>query len=61
MDSGAKFMLIHVDPTDRYEKETIPGAVNIPLAEMPERLKNISKDTVLVFACNSGPRSSQAA
>jgi rhodanese-related sulfurtransferase len=61
MDSGAKFMLIHVDPADRYEKETIYGAVNIPLAELPERLKSIPKDTVLVFSCNSGPRSSQAA
>jgi hypothetical protein len=59
MGSGTKYMLIHVDPADRFEKETIPGAVNIPLAELPERLKTISKDTVLVFACNSGPRRSR--
>jgi rhodanese-related sulfurtransferase len=61
MDSGKKVMLIHVDPADRYEKETIPGAVNIPLAELPDRLKSVPKDTTLVFTCNSGPRSSQAA
>jgi rhodanese-related sulfurtransferase len=60
MDGGKKVMLIHVDPPERFEKETIPGAVNIPLAELPERLKSIPKDTTLVFACNSGPRSSQA-
>jgi len=61
MAAGGKFMLIHVDPEENYAKETIPGAVSIPLAELPERLKSIPKDTVLVFACNRGPRSSQAA
>jgi rhodanese-related sulfurtransferase len=61
MAAGGKFMLIHVDPAENYAKETIPGAVSIPLAELPERLKTIPKDTVLVFACNRGPRSSQAA
>jgi rhodanese-related sulfurtransferase len=58
---GGKVMLIHVDPVENYQKETIPGAINIPLADLPERLKSIPKDTTLVFACNRGPRSSQAA
>ncbi len=61
MDSGTKFMLIHVDPPEQYEKETIPGAVNILLDQLDDKLKTIPKDTVLVFACNRGPRSSQAA
>ncbi|GEM_PF-1017520 len=61
MASGAKFMLIDVNPRAQFEKETIPGAVNIPLEEIDEGLKKIPKDTVLVFACNRGPRSSQAA
>lgn len=61
MASGSKFMLIHVDPRAQFEKETIPGAVNIPLEEIDEGLKKIPKDTVLVFVCNRGPRSSQAA
>src|SRR4030095_4945141 len=61
MAGGGKVMLIHVDPAENYQKETIPGAVSIPLADLPERLKTIPKDTVLVFACNRGPRSSQAA
>jgi len=57
---GGKVMLIHVDPAENYQKETVPGAVSIPLAELPERLKTIPKDTTLVFLCNRGPRSSQA-
>jgi rhodanese-related sulfurtransferase len=59
--AAGQVMLIHVDPPQNYEKETIAGAVNIPLAELQERLKAIPKDTVLVFVCNRGPRSSQAA
>ena len=61
MAGGGKVMLIHVDPEENYAKETIPGAVSIPLADLPERLKTIPKDTTLIFACNRGPRSSQAA
>jgi rhodanese-related sulfurtransferase len=58
---GATFMLIDVNTREQFAKETIPGAVNIPLEELDEGLKNIPKDTVLVFACNRGPRSSQGA
>jgi rhodanese-related sulfurtransferase len=61
MASGSKFMLIDVNPKAQFEKDTIPGAVNIPLEEIDEGLKKIPKDSVLVFACNRGPRSSQAA
>jgi rhodanese-related sulfurtransferase len=61
MANGSKFMLIDVNPRAQFEKETIPGAVNIPLEEIDEGLKKIPKETVLVFACNRGPRSSQAA
>jgi hypothetical protein len=52
-------MLIDVNTREQFAKETIPGAINIPLEELDEGLKNIPKDTVLVFACNRGPRSSQ--
>lgn len=60
LGGGGKVMLIHVDPVENYQKESVPGAVNIPLADLPERLKSIPKDTTLVFLCNRGPRSSQA-
>jgi rhodanese-related sulfurtransferase len=38
-----------VRPPDAFEKETIPGAINIPLAELDKRLSEFSKDTTLVF------------
>ena len=35
--------------TANFEKETIPGAINIPLAELEGHLKKMSTDTFIVF------------
>jgi rhodanese-related sulfurtransferase len=32
-----------------YEKETIPGTINIPLARLQDALKEIPKDRTLAF------------
>ena len=40
---------------------TIPGAVNIPLAQLPKRLAEIPKDRPVVLSCAGGYRSSVAA
>jgi rhodanese-related sulfurtransferase len=42
-------MIIDVRPPANFEKETIPGAINVPLAQLESYLKNISKDTYIVF------------
>jgi rhodanese-related sulfurtransferase len=42
-------IIIDVRSPATFEKETIPGAINIPLAELEEYLKKISKDTFIVF------------
>jgi len=34
---------------EQFQKETIPGAINIPLAELEEHLKKRSKDAYIVF------------
>jgi len=47
--SGQKIAIIDVRPAAAFEKETIPGAINIPLAEVESRLPEFSKDTTLVF------------
>jgi 3-mercaptopyruvate sulfurtransferase SseA len=36
------------DPAE-FEKETLPGAINIPLEKLKERLKDFPKGTVFVF------------
>jgi hypothetical protein len=49
LDTGEQVLLIDVRDTPLYEKETIPGAVNIPFANLQEALKDIPKDRTLVF------------
>src|SRR5262245_51600798 len=48
LDAGA-VMIIDVRPPASFEKETIPGAINVPLAQLEGYLKNTSKATYIVF------------
>ena len=61
IDKNTKTLIIDVRDPDEFEKETIKGAINIPLGQLEPKLRNIPKDTTLVFTCNSGLRSAQAA
>lgn len=45
----AKLIIIDVRDEAQYRQETIKGAVHIPLETLEVRLKEIPKDTVLVF------------
>jgi hypothetical protein len=45
----AKMILIDVRDEAQYQQETIKGAIHIPMAELESRLKEIPKDTILVF------------
>ena len=49
LDSGSTVLIIDVRPPANFEKETIPGAINIPLAELEGHLKKMSTDTFIVF------------
>jgi phage shock protein E len=58
--AGAK--IIDVRTTGEFADEAYPGAVNIPLNELPGRLNELGpKDRPLVLYCASGARSAQAA
>ena len=48
LDTG-KILIIDVRAPARFQKETIPGAINIPLAELEGHLKTMAKDTYIVF------------
>ena len=61
IDKNTKTLIIDVRDPDEFEKETIKGAINIPLVQLETKLRDIPKDTTLVFICNSGLRSGQAA
>jgi hypothetical protein len=48
-DASGKVMIIDVRDAGSFEKETIKGAIHIPLNELQSRLKEIPRDITLVF------------
>lgn len=53
--------LIDVRETYEFKKGYIPGAVNIPLSQIKDRIDEIPKDKNIFLYCHSGMRSRQAA
>jgi 3-mercaptopyruvate sulfurtransferase SseA len=49
LDEGQKVVIVDTRPAQAFEKETLPGAINIPLADLEKRLPDFPKDTILVF------------
>ncbi|MDE3155627.1 MAG: hypothetical protein KGN76_11025 [Acidobacteriota bacterium] len=46
---GRKLVIIDVRGAAEFKKDTIPGAINIPLDQLSRHLKDFTKDTTLVF------------
>ena len=61
LDKREKVLLIDVRNADEVKSGSIPGSINIPMDELEARMKDISKDVQIVFACDHGNRSSRAA
>ncbi|MFH2020073.1 MAG: rhodanese-like domain-containing protein [archaeon] len=51
--------VIILDVREPFELSSgkIPGSINIPIKEVPERLNEIDKDKLIVVYCRSGNRS----
>ncbi len=47
--AAGRMLIIDVRAAEQFQKETIPGAINIPLPELEGHLKKIAKDTYIVF------------
>lgn len=56
-----QYVLLDVRQEWEYEESHIPGARLIPLAELPDRLDEISRELPLIAQCASGARSMAAA
>jgi phage shock protein E len=55
-------LIVDVRTTDEFEDEAYPGAVNIPVGNLPNRLKELEpKSRSIVLYCASGARSAMAA
>jgi sulfur-carrier protein adenylyltransferase/sulfurtransferase len=60
LDRGDTFTLIDVREPHEYQIARIPGAVLIPLGQLPNRLGELDKDAEIVAHCKSGGRSQKA-
>lgn len=57
---GDEAILIDVRNNWEYKAKHIPGAVNIPLAELESHKDELSKYNEIYFQCQSGGRSGRA-
>ena len=53
-------VVIDVRQPDEYEEARVPGAVLVPLAELPDRLGELPAGEPLLIICKSGARSRRA-
>jgi rhodanese-related sulfurtransferase len=60
IDAGT-VKIIDVRPAASFERETIPGAINVPFEQLESYLQTVPKDTRIVFTWGTGASSSQAA
>lgn len=54
-------LIVDVRTPAEFESEHIPGAINVPLAELPGKLPPVSKDQTIVLACRTDRRATAAA
>jgi rhodanese-related sulfurtransferase len=52
--------LLDVRNPDEYEAARLPGAVLVPLADLPDRLADVPPGEPLLIICRSGARSLRA-
>ena len=55
------YQLLDVRQPKEYEQEHLPGAIFIPLAELPQRMKELDKNKPVIAYCAVGGRSRAAA
>ncbi len=58
LDQGAQLVDVRVD--HEWETGHLPGAVHIPLAELPARVGEVDKDRPVILYCRGGNRSTMA-
>ena len=58
---GADGQLVDVREPAEVAEGTLPGAINIPLGELPSRVAELDPSRRVVVLCRSGGRSTQAA
>jgi adenylyltransferase/sulfurtransferase len=60
LDRGDSFVLLDVREPFELEIASLPGALNIPLGELPGRLGELDPQAETLILCRSGGRSANA-
>ncbi len=60
LDEGA-IQIVDIRPPTHFDQGHLPGAINIPLAELPRRIDEVEWADDIVVACPIGQSSIQAA
>lgn len=60
LENGTILNMIDVREDDEVAQGMIPGAIHIPLGELPGRLDEIDKSKSYIMICRSGGRSGRA-
>lgn len=62
LGQGKRVLIIDVRDAKEFAAGHVPGAINIPIAELSKRIAEMNppKDTVIVTVCERGGRSSRA-
>lgn len=55
---SSKFVLLDVRASNEFEDSHIEKAINIPVADLRERHKDLNKEDAIIMICSSGNRSS---
>ena len=58
---GRPYALVDVREDDEVRYVAIPGALHVPMAQIPERAEELPKDRPLVVMCHVGGRSARVA
>jgi len=61
IDRGESFILLDVRPEKKYDSGHIPGAISMPLDEIPNRYTELSPEQEIIVYCQVGKSSQDAA
>lgn len=61
IDRGERPVIVDVREPGEVEITAFPGAVNIPMGDIPSRLSELDPDAETVVVCHHGVRSAQVA
>lgn len=61
IDSGERILILDVREASEIEMAPFPGAIHIPMGDIPARIEELNPERETVVVCHHGIRSAQVA